>query len=304
MKRELEDTLVQWMLTQSILCICLGKGKSKKGHQNHEMVVSNAVELMFRETAMSKSAGKGAEGHGDGNPKEKSKGSKSTKGSYKGRTSKTGLSGLEYPKSETSSETQESAQTFHTDIFNTDDSWFDDDWSCDEWNDYWSSVNWHEGWDASGSTLSLGSFDFGAMSSPKPFKWVRRNLDTGAAVNACPLNFGPDGAGDGRSIEPPVVNATLDGGAWHCQGYDEKWLLPVSERKTHGCTQSFVHCGRNCLQRTSRFFFGSDGFMMPVHCKVGQEMRIHFERWVSWYGRKQLIPVKIEIDIFKFFFLQ
>ena len=35
------------------------------------------------------------------------------------------------------------------------------------------------------------------------------NLDTGAAVNTFPLNFGPDGVGDERSIERPVVSAFL-----------------------------------------------------------------------------------------------
>ena len=30
------------------------------------------------------------------------------------------------------------------------------------------------------------------------FEWVKMNLDTGAAVNTCPLSFGPEGAGDGR----------------------------------------------------------------------------------------------------------
>ena len=29
--------------------------------------------------------------------------------------------------------------------------------------------------------------------------------------------------------------------------------------------------------------------MIPVHSKIGQEMRMHFESLVSWYGRKQLI---------------
>ena len=52
---------------------------------------------------------------GDGRSKGKSRGSRSAKGSYKGNTSKTGLSGLEKPKSETSSETQESAQVCHSD---------------------------------------------------------------------------------------------------------------------------------------------------------------------------------------------
>ena len=33
--------------------------------------------------------------------------------------------------------------------------------------------------------------------------------------------------------------------------------------------------------------------MIPVHSKIGHEMRMHFERLVSWYGRKQLIPIYI-----------
>ena len=48
----------------------------------------------------------------------------------RGKTSKTGLSGLENSKSETSSDTQESAQTCPT-----DKPWIHDGWSLDEWND-------------------------------------------------------------------------------------------------------------------------------------------------------------------------
>ena len=51
-------------------------------------------------------------------------------GSHKGKTSKTGPSGLENSKSETSSETQESAQTCPT-----DNSWIHDGWNPDEWKD-------------------------------------------------------------------------------------------------------------------------------------------------------------------------
>ena len=124
---------------------------------------------------------------------------------HKGKTSRTGLSGLENPKSEASSETQESGH-----VCTTDNSWFhvgwshdewNDGWSYDEWNDDWSSVGWHEGceqtYDTSASSFSLGSLDVSATSSPKRFAWVKMNLDTGAAVNTFPLNFAPDGAGDG-----------------------------------------------------------------------------------------------------------
>ena len=36
-----------------------------------------------------------------------------------------------------------------------------------------------------------------SATSPKRFEWVRVNLDTGAAVNTFPSNFGPEGIGDG-----------------------------------------------------------------------------------------------------------
>ena len=92
----------------------------------------------------------------------------------------------------------------------TDTSWNDgwngdewnEGWSFEEWNGDWSSVGWHEGWeqtyDTSASSLSLGGFDVSAKSSQKRIEWVKMNLDTGAEVNTFPLNFGPQGAGDGR----------------------------------------------------------------------------------------------------------
>ena len=105
---------------------------SGKGHRVQEMVVSSAVELIFKETSMftqptrrgngkkgkqskswSKSAckGKSKEGKGDGTYKGKSRGSKGAKGSYKVKTSKLGYVVLGTRKQETSYETHESAQT-------------------------------------------------------------------------------------------------------------------------------------------------------------------------------------------------
>ena len=87
---------------------------------------------------------------------------------------------LKKPKSETSSETQECAQTYHTDNSYTDNSSSDDDWSYDEGNDDWSSVRWHNVWeqicDNSASSLSLRSFDLCAMSSRERLQWVKMNL--------------------------------------------------------------------------------------------------------------------------------
>ena len=105
------------------------------------MVVSSAVEHIFNGTAMhAKANGKPSSGKGKQSKswsksedkgknqerKGKSKGkSKGAKGSYKCKTTKIGLSGLENPKSETSSETQDSAQTYPTDNSYTDNSWCD-----------------------------------------------------------------------------------------------------------------------------------------------------------------------------------
>ena len=87
----------------------------------------------------------------------------------------------------------------------------------DEWNDDWSSVGWHEGWeqtyDTSASPFSLGSLDVSATIGPKRFEWVNTNLDTGAAVNTFPLNFGPQGAGDGSFYRTASGEWILDGGA-------------------------------------------------------------------------------------------
>ena len=40
--------------------------------------------------------------------------------------------------------------------------------------------------------------------------------------------------------------------------------------------------------------------MIPVHSNIGQEMTIHFERQVSWYEGKQLVPVYIKDNTFNF----
>ena len=68
------------------------KGNDKKGKQSKS----------WPECA---GKGKSKEGEGDGKSEEKFEGSKGAKGSYKGKTSKIDLSGLENPKPETCSET-------------------------------------------------------------------------------------------------------------------------------------------------------------------------------------------------------
>ncbi len=50
------------------------------------------------------------------------------------------------------------------------------------------------------------------------------NLDTGAAVYTFPLNFAPDGAGDGRFYRTASGEFIPDGGAWQFQVYDGNGL--------------------------------------------------------------------------------
>ena len=127
------------------------------------MVVSSAVEHIFNETAthakaMARNhlAKANRASHGPRvivkgrarrcweNPKENPKVPK-VRTRVKHR--KLGFPGMKKTKSETSSETQESAQTYSTDNSYTDNSWCDDGLGYDGWTDDWSSVGWHEGWE-------------------------------------------------------------------------------------------------------------------------------------------------------------
>ena len=147
--------------------------------------------------------------------------------------------------------------------------------------------------------FSLGSFDLGAMSSPKRFEWVKMNVDTGAAVNTLPLNFGPNGSGDGRFYRTASNECIPDGGAWQFQGCDENGLRRSPNGRLTGAHKVLCSAGEITCKGRQDFYLGSDGgFMIPVHNKIGQEMRMHFERLVRRYGRKQLIPVYIEDNTF------
>ena len=40
--------------------------------------------------------------------------------------------------------------------------------------------------------------------------------------------------------------------------------------------------------------------MIPIHSKIGQGMRIHFEKLVNWHGKNELILVHLENNTFNF----
>ena len=99
-------------------------------------------------------------------------------------------------------------------------------WGLDECSDDWSGVGWHEDCEQTYHT-SVSSF------SLESSEWVSTNLDTGAAVNAFPVNFDPKGVRDGS-----FYDWIPDGEAWQCQGYDDNGLPRSLNWKNHGCTPS------------------------------------------------------------------
>ena len=41
--------------------------------------------------------------------------------------------------------------------------------------------------------------------------------------------------------------------------------------------------------------------MIPIYNNIGQRMRNHFGKLVSWYGKNELNPVYLENNIFNFY---
>ena len=175
------------------------------------------------------------------------------------------------------------ARTFRNlhQTYTTDSSWNDgwngdewnDGWSFDEWNEDWSSVGWHEGWeqtcDTSASSFSLGGLDVSGTSSLKRFRWVKMNLNTGAAVNTFPWNFAPEGAGDERFY----LTWIRDGGAWQFQGYDENVLLRSLNGRLTGVHNVLCSAAEIVCKGRQDFYFGHDsGYMIPIHSKIFQGM--------------------------------
>ena len=99
-------------------------------------------------------------------------------------------------------------------------------------------------------------------------------------------------------IEQPVVNGFLMVEPGNSKGYDENGLRSLNGRLT-GVHK--VLCSAAEIARVGRqdFYLGQDdGYMIPIYSNVGQGMRNHFEKLVSWYGKNDLIPVCLENNIF------
>ena len=114
-------------------------------------------------------------------------------------------------------------------------------------------------------------------------------------------NFGPDGAGDGRFYRTASGDGEWipDGGAWQFEGYNENGLLRSLDGRLTGAHKVLCSAAEIACKGRQDFYLGHDGgYMIPIHSKIGQGMRIHFENLVNWYGKNELIPVYLENNIF------
>ena len=124
-------------------------------------------------------------------------------------------------------------------------------------------------------------------------EWAKMNLDTRAAVN-----FGPEGIGDGS-----FYDWIPDGEAWQYQGHDENGLPRSLNGRLTDVQYCISICIRSCGDRVQQDFHvrHHGGYMIPTHSKIGQEMRIHFEKLLNEHGKNELIPVYLENDTPNFY---
>ena len=127
------------------------------------------------------------------------------------------------------------------------------------------------------------------------------NLDTRAAVNTFPSNFGAVGARDGKFSRNSSGAWIPDGGAWQSQGYDENDLPRSLNGTLIGVLKVMCSAAEIACKGRQDFYLGHDGgHMIPIHSKIGQGMRTHFEKLVNKYGKNELIPVNLENNILNF----
>ena len=59
--------------------------------------------------------------------------------------------------------------------------------------------------------------------------------------------------------------------------------------------------GIACKEQQDFHVRHNGGYLVPTHSKIGQGMRIHFEKLLNEYGKNQLIPVYLENDTPNFY---
>ena len=86
------------------------------------------------------------------------------------------------------------------------------------------------------------------------------------------------------------------------QGYDENGLLRSLNGRLAGAHKVLCSAAEIACKGRQDFYLGHDGgYMIPIHSKIGQGMRIHCEKLVNWHGKTELIPVYLENNIFNFY---
>ena len=105
-------------------------------------------------------------------------------------------------------------------------------------------------------------------------------------MNTFPLNFGPEGAGDGIFYRTARSEWILDSGAWQFQGYVENGLLRSLNGRLTGVHKVLCSAAEIACKGRQDVNLGHDsGYMILVHSKIGQGMRIHYEKLVNWQER-------------------
>ena len=109
------------------------------------------------------------------------------------------------------------------------------------------------------------------------------NLDIGAAVNTIPLNFGPDGAGDGRFYRTASGERIPDGGSLQFQGYGENCLFRSLNGRFTAVHKVLCNAAEIACKGRPDFYLGHNGgYMIPIHSKIGEGMRTGMERMNSF----------------------
>ena len=95
-------------------------------------------------------------------------------------------------------------------------------------------------------------------------------------MNIFPLNFGQDGAGDGRFYRTASGERIPDDGAWQFQGYDENGLLRSLNGRLTVVHKVLCSAAEVACNRRADFFLGNDsGYMIPIHSKLVGKERTH-----------------------------
>ena len=91
-------------------------------------------------------------------------------------------------------------------------------------------------------------------------------------MNTFPLNFGPDGAGDGIFCRTASGEWIPDGGAWQFQGYDENGLLRSLNGRLTGAHKVLCSAAEIARKDQQDFYLGHDGGdMIPFTAKLVKE---------------------------------